>query len=147
MVSVLNYSYQPPKTDLDLYIEGLPLWQLYWGFLDFVKQTKKDSTFLNTYYTVFESKYLEPAVSTSKLYIPIDISFINGKGPYDSYVTSYRKDNWYPTLNAQLKTINAIVQAGPFVPKLDNIFLSSWELYSNYQFFLKFWKATELPVT
>nr|UHM26590.1 MAG: ORF1 [Torque teno midi virus] len=144
LVNVVNYSYGPPKTDLDLFIEGLPLWQLYWGFLDFVKQTKKDSTFLNTYYTVFESKYLEPAVSTSKLYIPIDISFINGKGPYDSYVTSYRKDNWYPTLNAQLKTINAIVQAGPFVPKLDNIFLSSWELYSNYQFFFKF-GGSELP--
>lgn len=144
LVSVVNYSYQPPKTDSDLIIENLPIWQAYWGFLDYVKQVKKDSTFLNTYYTVFESKYLEPAVSTSKLYIPIDVSFINGKGPYDSYVTSYRKENWYPTLNAQLKTINNLVQAGPFVPKLDNIFLSSWELYSSYSFYFKF-GGSELP--
>nr|UHK06513.1 MAG: ORF1 [Torque teno midi virus] len=144
LVSVVNYSFQPPKTDTDLYIDGLPLWQLVWGFTDFVKQTKKDSTFLNTYYAAFESKYLEPAVSTSKIYIPIDMSFIQGKGPYDSYVSNFRKEHWYPTLNAQLKTLNAIAQAGPFVPKLDNIFLSSWELYSNYTFYFKF-GGSELP--
>lgn len=45
LVSVLNYSFLPPKTDADLYIENLPLWQLVWGFTDFVKQTKKTAHF------------------------------------------------------------------------------------------------------
>ncbi len=45
LTSVLTNEYGPPKTDLDLYLEGLPLWQLLLGFLDWVKQKKRSNIF------------------------------------------------------------------------------------------------------
>nr|UHK03898.1 MAG: ORF1 [Torque teno midi virus] len=144
LVNVVNRSYHPPKTDLDLYLEGLPLWQLLFGFTDWVKKKKEDPTFLQTYYLAFKTKALEPAPGINQVIIPVDYSFIKGTGPFGTATTTYQQKHWYPTLQHQYESINAIVQTGPFIPKLDNQKNSTWELYSNYKFYFKFGGA-EMP--
>nr|UHK03896.1 MAG: ORF1 [Torque teno midi virus] len=144
LVNVINSSYQPPKTDLDLYLEGLPLWQLLFGFTDWVRKAKPDPTFLQTYYLCFKTKAIEPQPGTHQVIIPVDYSFIKGTGPYGTSVSDYQGKHWYPTLIHQYESINAIVQTGPFIPKLDNLKANTWELYSNYTFYFKFGGA-EMP--
>lgn len=138
LTSVLNSSYHPPKTDLDLYLTGLPLWQLLLGFLDWVKQKKQDSTFLQTYYLCFHTDAIEPKPGINQVFIPVDYNFVQGKGPYDSLLTEWDKNHWFPLLKHQLETINSIVTTGPFIPKLDTLKNSTWELYSKYTFYFKF---------
>ncbi len=121
LTSIQNGTYQPPKTDLDLYLTGLPLWQLLLGFLDWVKQKKQDTTFLQTYYLCFHTDAIEPKPGTKQVFIPVDYNFVQGKGPYDSLLTDWDKRNWYPLLKHQLETINNIVATGPFIPKLDTL--------------------------
>nr|UHK06472.1 MAG: ORF1 [Torque teno midi virus] len=138
LTSVLTNEYGPPKTDLDLYLEGLPLWQLLLGFLDWVKQKKKDPTFLQSYYLCFHCDAIEPKPGIKQVFIPVDYSFINGKGPYDSILSVWDQQHWYPLLKHQIQTINALVSTGPFIPKLDTLKNSTWELYSEYIFHFKF---------
>nr|UHK06526.1 MAG: ORF1 [Torque teno midi virus] len=144
LVNVVKDTYAPPSTDKTLIVDSLPLWQLAYGFFDYVQKVKQDTTFLKSYYCVLQSPYIEPHSGLNKSYIPIDQSFINGKGPYGEYVTENMKQHWYVTLEHQLETINQIVQSGPYIPKLENQKLSTWELHSSYTFFFKFGGA-ELP--
>nr|UHK06441.1 MAG: ORF1 [Torque teno midi virus] len=138
LTNVLSGTYQPPKTDLDLYLTGLPLWQLLLGFLDWVKQKKQDPTFLQSYYLCFHSDAIEPKPGSKQVFIPVDYNFVQGKGPYDSLLSDWDTKHWYPLLKHQLETINNIVATGPFIPKLDTLKNSTWELYSNYTFYFKF---------
>lgn len=62
---------------------------------------------------------------------------VNGKAPYDEYLTTKMKASWYPTIEHQLQTLNAIVCAGPYIPKLANTKESTWELKYSYKFYLK----------
>lgn len=144
LVSALNYSYESPRTDKTLIIDNLPLWQLMYGFMDYVQKVKQDTTFLKSYYMVIQSTAIEPHTGLDKYHIPIDMDFIKGKGPYGEYVTSAQKQKWFVTLEHQLSTINSFVEAGPFIPKLGNQRNSTWELKSTYKFFFKFGGA-ELP--
>lgn len=45
LASVISFSIQPPKSDKDLIIEGLPLYQLLFGFLDMVQKKKETQDF------------------------------------------------------------------------------------------------------
>nr|UHM26551.1 MAG: ORF1 [Torque teno midi virus] len=142
IISTQNTSYQPPKTDKDLILEGLPLYELLFGFTNYLTKLKKDPTFLQSYCLFIKSPFLEPQHSANHFFCPLDLSFINGKGPFDSYVTEDMKRKWFPRVLYQQKTINNIVSSGPFMPKLENQNLSTWELWSNYTFFFKFGGAS-----
>ncbi len=144
LVSILNLKYTAPETDKTLIADNLPLWQLFFGFTNYVQKMKKDPTFLKTYYIVVQSVYIEPHHGINKFYIPIDQTFIQGKGPYGEWPTQDKKSKWYPTLDHQLETINDFVECGPFIPKLQNKSLSTWELRSKYIFYFK-WGGSQLP--
>nr|UHK04096.1 MAG: ORF1 [Torque teno midi virus] len=137
-------SYDPPTTDKTLIAENLPLWQLMYGYFDWVQKNKHDPTFLRTYYMVIKSSFIEPHTGIDKYHVPIDLSFIKGKGPYGEQPTPYMTSKWFPRLEHQQETINAIVTTGPYVPKLDNQRNSTWELKSKYIFYFK-WGGAELP--
>nr|UHK06478.1 MAG: ORF1 [Torque teno midi virus] len=142
LASVINSSYQPPQTDKDLILEGLPLYQLAFGFLDYIQKLKRDPKFLDSYCFFMQSKALEPQHGTYHIFCPIDDSFIKGKGPFDSYATTWEQQHWFPTVKHQQKSINNIVMSGPYIPKLENQRLSTWELWSTYCFNFKFGGAT-----
>lgn len=138
LASVLAASYMPPRTDKDLILEGLPLYQLLFGFINYTQKIKKDTTFLQSYCLFIQCKALEPQHTQYHIFCPIDQSFIQGKAAYDSYATEWQRNHWFPTINHQLKAINNIVMSGPFIPKLENQRNSTWELWSNYSFQFKF---------
>nr|UHM26032.1 MAG: ORF1 [Torque teno midi virus] len=143
-LSILNSKYDPPKTDLDLILEEIPLWQALHGFSDWVRKAKKDKTYLATYYLVIVSQFIEPAHTLNKRYIVIDEDAIKGNSAFGEPPTTYQNDHWYPNYILQQQTINNFVVCGPYVPKLDNQKMSTWELKSNYSFYFK-WGGADLP--
>nr|UHK04108.1 MAG: ORF1 [Torque teno midi virus] len=144
LLSTLNTSYEPPKTDKELIIEGQPLYMLLYGFCDYVQKHKKDPTFLRSYYIVIQSDFIEPHSGLDNYHIPIDFQFLKGKGPYGETPDSYMLQHWFPRLEFQQECINNIVTSGPYIPKLDNQKNSTWELHSTYTFYFK-WGGAELP--
>lgn len=143
-VSVTNHSIDPPRTDKDLIATDLPLWQILLGFPDYIKKIKKDTTYLQTYVLIIECAAIEPGLAATLPYIVLDQNFIKGNGPYGTDITTYMKKNWYPCYTFQQETINAFVESGPYMPKLQNQKLSTWELKSKYIFHFK-WGGADLP--
>jgi len=143
--SVLVNNYDKPTRDKDVIIENKPLWQLLYGFLNYVQQVKKDTTFLRSYIIMMQSQAITYGTHlTHDAIVPIDLSFINGKGPYNEPATYYQRQHWFPTLENQLETINNIVQCGPYIPKYSNERESNWELTGKYYFYFK-WGGTYNP--
>nr|UHM26027.1 MAG: ORF1 [Torque teno midi virus] len=143
-VSVTNYNYNAPTKDPDVIIEDLPIWQALLGFADYVIKKKGDTTYLQTFYLIIQCKAIEPGGSPNKKYIVLDENFCKGNAPYGSDISSYMKTHWYPCYTFQQETINAFVECSPFMPKMANQKLSTWELKSKYTFYFK-WGGAELP--
>ncbi len=123
----------------DLKLEGLPLWQALFGFFDFVITKKKDPGYLESYMLVVKSPALHMVGGTStRGYYPlIDKNFVDGKAPWLEYLDKNMKAKWWPKCRYQQMSVNDIVEAGPFVPKLNNDRESTWELNYFYQFYFK----------
>nr|UHK06729.1 MAG: ORF1 [Torque teno midi virus] len=144
--SVLTASYDRPRTDKNLIIEGIPLWKALFGFANFVQKIKGEKNFLKSYVVLVSSPYIFPFknIGTQNYHMPIDKSFVDGKGPYNDYLTSDKKTKWFPTLEHQQESINAFVKCGPFIPRLESQKDSTWELYIKYYFYFK-WGGGPLP--
>ncbi len=93
LVSIVKSSPIQPQDPVLVY-QGLPIWLMLFGYLDYVLQTKKDKTFLNTYYMVLESPafHIYSTTQTVPQIIPIDKTFIQGQAPYNEYVTDTMKN-------------------------------------------------------
>nr|UHK03735.1 MAG: ORF1 [Torque teno midi virus] len=141
--SVLKQLPEKPKSDLNLILENIPIWQALYGFSDFVKSVKPDPNFLASYALAIQSKYVEPFSShgTGNIWIPIDLTFIQGKGPYGQPIGDTSKQKWFPTFKNQQESINAFVESGPYIPKYSQDKQSTWELHAFYQFYFK-WGGT-----
>nr|UHK06752.1 MAG: ORF1 [Torque teno midi virus] len=137
--SVLKIDYNKPSADKDLIIEGRPMWELLYGFFNWVQKIKKDPQFLRSYIVVLQSRYFYPFkdIGTQNYHIPIDLSFVQGKGPYKEKPTLKQQELWFPTLENQLESINAIVSCGPYIPKYSNERESNWQLHGRYSFYFK----------
>lgn len=142
--STLTTTYAPPTTDTELILEDLPLYQLLFGYLSYVINIKKDKYFLQSYILIFQSPYVEPQIGVGHYFIPIDQTFIQGLNPYGRYSLHTTDEKWFPTVARQLESINAIVQCGPLIPKLDNMRESTWELDSHYSSYFK-WGGAQPP--
>nr|UHM27068.1 MAG: ORF1 [Torque teno midi virus] len=142
--SILTESW-PPKEDKSLIIEGLPLWLGLWGYLTFVR-TIKNIDYLRSSVVVLKSKYIYiyPQQGAGTYYIPLDMDYIQGKKPYDLPISESEKNRWYPDTTWQTKSLNAIVESGPYVPKLSDETYSTWELKFKYCFYFK-WGGSHLP--
>ncbi len=127
----------PTKTD-DWKIENMPLWQAFWGYWDFLEQKYTKSIFTSNMFVV-KSPYIQTSQTELEqtYWAFIDPQWIDGKNQYDSPITYTETKLWYPTCEAQTKTINAFCECGPFVPKLDNQTYSTWELMDHYSFHFK----------
>ncbi len=136
--SIYNSSYDPPSTDKELIIEGLPLYMMLYGWLSYIQALKKDQNFFQTYIIVIECPAFRvfTEAGATKQIVPIDPDFINGKGPYGEVITQYSYEHWYPNLYNQLSVLNEFVTAGPYIPKYQRTTNSTWELHYFYRFFL-----------
>nr|UHK04726.1 MAG: ORF1 [Torque teno midi virus] len=143
--SVLTDGWVPPSTDKQLEIDNVPLWLGLLGFLSYVKETK-NIDYLKSSVVVLKSQaiHCSSQIGSCDLYCPIDTEYILGKKPYEQVITQTQKTLWYPTTEWQLKTLNAIVESGPYIPKLSEEKESTWELKYMYNFFFK-WGGPHTP--
>nr|UHM26660.1 MAG: ORF1 [Torque teno midi virus] len=143
--SNLRESYDKPSSDKTVIIAGIPLWMIFWGWLSYVQHMKKAPDFYTSYTVCIESPFIEVASSTvtPTPIIPIDDTFIKGQAPYNAPIRNTDLAHWYPDVFNQTEQINNIVCSGPYVPKLDNIRNSSWELHYYYKFRFK-WGGPEI---
>nr|UHK04624.1 MAG: ORF1 [Torque teno midi virus] len=140
LMSIVVDTYKKPATDKNLMLEGLPLWQLLYGFLQYVKvMHEKEPNFLDTYVLGLQCPALEPSpqIGTGYWCIPIDNEFREGKMPYDGYLSTTAKGKWYPNVYSQVKILNEFVKCGPFIPKYNEEKNSTWELNYTYTFYFK----------
>lgn len=134
--SMFNDSWNPPSTDLFLIFEDEPLWLCFYGWFDYINTLKPNYDIYSKYTLVIESDYFQTPKKKQYL-VPIDESFISGKGPYNATVTDTEKTMaWIPTLKHQQQSINNIVKCGPFIPRPEGK-LTNWELHLHYKFFFK----------
>nr|UHM26770.1 MAG: ORF1 [Torque teno midi virus] len=137
--SSLTTSYDKPSIDKTLILQGLPLWQMLWGWLSYVQYVKKATDFFTSHIIVLQSPAIKPAPTASPqtYYIPLSTDFVNGKPPYNEPLSTWWRAHWYPNIYDQLPVLNAIVESGPFVPKYSQTKNSTWELKYTYNFFFK----------
>nr|UHM27130.1 MAG: ORF1 [Torque teno midi virus] len=145
LTSIITGDYAKPKTDKVLYFDDLPLWLLLYGWTDYVYKLKKEDSFFTQYVLVIQSPHIKTTLSNpANIHVPIDDSFIEGKGQYNSTVTDKQKQLWYPCLLYQQQAINNIVKCGPYIPKTEGK-KSNWELLLKYTFFFK-WGGAQPPL-
>lgn len=136
--SIITDTWHPPTKTDDFVIANQPLWKAFWGYWDYLKYRYHESIFpVHMFVVVSPYIYSEPTEFPVKYWAFIDIDFINGTAPWNSPLTYSEKTLYYPTCYWQQQTINAICQAGPFVPRLNNQTYSTWELLTKYSFHFK----------
>nr|UHK04555.1 MAG: ORF1 [Torque teno midi virus] len=149
-VSVLQSKYSPPSFQTDLLIANQPLWMAFYGFYSFLKQTLKDKFFTEHYMFIVKSSAIKPVgTSVTQTFYPLlDFDFVQGKLPWEEYLSEQIKNFWYPKALFQQQTINSIVECGPYIPRYSNIPDSTWELQYNYKLFFKWGgpQALDQPV-
>nr|UHM27323.1 MAG: ORF1 [Torque teno midi virus] len=137
ILSTLSTSWGMP-TDKDLWWKDMPLWMCIYGLYSYIKQTKTEDYF-DSHVVVIVSKaiYCYPQIGSCTRYCPIDFDYLSGQLPYGQVLTDTQKALWYPSMRWQKKTLNAIVESGPFVPQYSEEKYSTWELKYEYIFYFK----------
>nr|UGV39280.1 MAG: ORF1 [TTV-like mini virus] len=119
--------------DARLTTEGLPLWLLFQGLLDYHAKAQDIQRLTTDYITAIVSDYISPKKS---YYVPLDKDFLENRSPYetqDGYKTTYDIQNWQPKTNFQLQSINTILSTGPATSKLpEKISAEAHMLYTFY---------------
>ncbi len=125
--------WQQPN-DERLITDGLPLWLLLHGLLDYHAKAVDIQRLTTDYILTIVSDYISPTRHT--YYVPIDQDFFKGRSPYetqDGYKTLSDIQNWHLKVNFQLQTINKILATGPASPKLpEKITAEAHALYTFY---------------
>nr|UGV36496.1 MAG: ORF1 [TTV-like mini virus] len=118
----------------NLITEGLPLWLMLQGLIDFHAKALDIQRMMTDYCLVIVSDYIEPKRHT--YYVPLDQDFLHNKSPYETQEglkTIYDRQNWHPKLNFQIQSTNTILSTGPATSKLpDKISAEAHMLYTFY---------------
>nr|UHM27216.1 MAG: ORF1 [Torque teno midi virus] len=143
-VSTLQRSWLNPS-DKDLMIENVPLWLGLFGYYSFVSH-EKPTDWEKSHVIVIKSSaiYCYPEIGSCDFYCPIDLDYIQGRKPYGQAITPQAKRLWMPDMTWQKKTLNCIVESGPFIPQYSEETASTWELKYNYSFNFK-WGGPNIP--
>nr|UHK05510.1 MAG: ORF1 [Torque teno midi virus] len=136
-ISTLQKSWTNPSGS-DLVIENLPLWLGLYGYFSMISHTKPGG-WEDSHVIVLQSQaiYCYPEIGSCKYYCPLDLEYIQGKKPYNLYITPAQKNRWYPSMHWQKKTLNCIIESGPFIPQYSEETASTWELKYDYSFYFK----------
>nr|UGV37917.1 MAG: ORF1 [TTV-like mini virus] len=121
-----TYSDPGPPDNLNLIIDGFPLFVLFWGWTDWIKKTGLIPQLDDNGIVVFETDQFNQQLP---LYIVLDLDFIEGYDPYVEHnyhngtttlPSAHSQSHWYPKLKFQDQTIERICMSGPGCPRLDN---------------------------
>lgn len=150
LASIFHGAYDKPQVTPDYIIKGYPLYLAFYGYYNFLLQTSNDKGIMFSHMFIVKSPALRPLQSsTGQTFYPIlDWDFLNGKLPYDEYIGDNDSRKWYPTVESQLVSINNFVQSGPYIPRLENIKNSTWELRYKLTMYFKWGgpQVTDPPI-
>nr|UGV39147.1 MAG: ORF1 [TTV-like mini virus] len=114
--------------------EGLPLWLLLHGLIDYHAIAKDIQLLMTDNILVITSDYIFP--KNKSYYVPLDSEFFRGDSPYEhDHKKDYDLQYWHPKLNFQQRTINTIITSGPGTPKLPPDINA--EAHMQYEFLFK----------
>nr|UGV34379.1 MAG: ORF1 [TTV-like mini virus]UGV34429.1 MAG: ORF1 [TTV-like mini virus]UGV34527.1 MAG: ORF1 [TTV-like mini virus]UGV36212.1 MAG: ORF1 [TTV-like mini virus]UGV36239.1 MAG: ORF1 [TTV-like mini virus] len=122
-----------PPTNLDIILEGFPLWLNIWGYVDFQKRLGTINNIDTNAMLVFKSESLHP--QTKNAIVPIDDDYLNNRSPYEDDVNIEDRKRWYPQVQYQTQQINEIARTGPGTPKLYT--KTSEQITIKYDFYFK----------
>ena len=138
LTSIMSDGRWRPPSDNDLIIAGEPLFISFYGFWDFINKAKTTKEYMSTHMFVVKCQAIKLITGTEQDVFPIvDLTFIQGKTPFDELLTLQKQNLWFPTANEQIQTINNIVECGLLTPKLTNLPNSTWQLPYKYTFYFK----------
>lgn len=120
-----DYNNTNEPEDINLAIEGFPLYVMFWGWTDWIKKTGLINNLDDNGIVVFNTDQFNLQLP---LYIPLDIDFIEGYDPYvehhyDGSITlpsTYSQKHWFPKLKFQDQSLEKICMSGPGCPRLNN---------------------------
>lgn len=98
----------------DMILEGFPLYDMLWGYTDWMKKIFSHNDIDNKYTVVIQTREFD---EKKGYYIVLDPHFKDGKNPYDTPLTNYNKSHWNICSRLQDKAINDICLSGPGSPK------------------------------
>nr|UGV37903.1 MAG: ORF1 [TTV-like mini virus] len=130
--------------DNNIKISGFPLWLQWWGWPDWQKKLAYLHSIDSSYIMVTKTKFTEPKLD---YLIPIDMSFLNGNGPYNlpqEELSVYTFNSWWPKLAHQLVSIDELCQAGPGTGKFTG--KKQLQAHCSYDFQFK-WGGCPAPMT
>ncbi len=132
-VSKPKIGYDPP-TDLNLQLDGFPLWTTIWGFTDYIKKLQITQQTDISYILVLQNGTTNPNWETI---VPLDWDFCNGRSPLQGGENPdvWDQNKWYPQLQYQNQAMNDIAFCGPGAPKYTDI--KSDEIKLEYEFHFK----------
>lgn len=119
--------------DQHLYTSGLPIWDLLWGWGDYLKKSGSPQHLETDYIQVIITDHFSP--NDYDHYVPIDQFFLTDKSPYSDHIKPYDYNNWHPKFNFQMQSISHILQSGPATAKLPP--MVSAEAHMQYRFYFK----------
>lgn len=121
-----------PPTDLDLVLQGFPLWLIVYGFTDFQIKLKKLTNINTNTIVVIKSR------ATYKPFnypiVPISQSFINNTSPYETELLDADKLQFYPMQQYQEEVINKIAKTGPGTPYIENYQSENIQAFCKFYF-------------
>nr|UGV37014.1 MAG: ORF1 [TTV-like mini virus] len=130
-----NYDWSDTHADKDSIAENLPLWSLFFGYIDFQKRWEHISSVETKHIIVFQTQYIQ--TQAPKTFVLLDIDFLHGHSPYrpEGEITPSDYNYWHPKVAFQERSINDIISTGPATSKLpDRI---SGESHIKYCFYFK----------
>lgn len=129
--STAGYDYDPPH-NLNLQLDGFPLWTAIYGFTDFIKRTQITQRTETDYFLTIATDTTRPIIDKI---IPVDENFVEGKSTGHEKPTVWDADKWYPQLEYQREIMNILATTGPGAPKYTGI--KSDEVKIEYEFRFK----------
>nr|UGV35852.1 MAG: ORF1 [TTV-like mini virus] len=95
-------------------IEGFPLFILFWGWTDWLRKLGEIPRLDDDHIVVFKTKQLDVKLP---YYIPLSYSFQDGHSPYETPITTYDYQNWYPKIKFQEEMLANLTDCGPGVAR------------------------------
>nr|UGV42541.1 MAG: ORF1 [TTV-like mini virus] len=104
-----NTGWNPP-TNVNLILEDYPLYDICWGYTDWIDKLHDIQDIQQHYIFVIQTDCFN---EKRQAYVPIDQFFLTGHGPYEAPITPYDQNHWHPKLRFQNKSVNDICLTGP----------------------------------
>nr|UGV36661.1 MAG: ORF1 [TTV-like mini virus] len=113
-------------------ISGLPLWIMMWGWTDWIKKLHQLPHLEENWILCIKSTFFADKLPA---YVMIDFTFKDGKGPYNTELSTFDSFHFHPRLQFQQQSNDTLACCGPGVarPPSDN----AVQAKMTYQFYFK----------